>query len=136
MLSQDFIERFSKAIAQEEGYFVAGSIPQRANNPGDLGNGDIGNGVIQTGGPAGAAITIYATPSDGWSALYLKVRRMLSGASLVYTLDMSIEQVGQKWSDTPTWGENVAKILGVPATTTLAEMAQTDLLQQGQETIT
>lgn len=139
MLSEDLIKRFSEAVAHEEGFFVETrggkpDIPERANNPGDLSDeGDIGNGVIQTAGPNGAKITIYSTPSDGWAALARKVRRMLSGASEVYLLSMTVEQVGQKWSGTSTWGQNVAAFLGVPPTTTLAEIAQADLQQQGTE---
>jgi hypothetical protein len=137
MISQELIQKFSEAIAQAEGFYVQGSIPQRANNPGDTTDaGDVGNGVIQTGGPAGAKITIFSNVTDGWNELYRKVRRMLSGASEVYTLDLSIEQVGEKWSDTPTWGQDVAEILGVPATTTLAELAAADLKSQGLENAT
>jgi hypothetical protein len=136
MISNAFIQKFAQAIARTEGFYVANSVPQRARNPGDLANGDIGNGVIQTSGPAGAGITIYSNDIDGWNDLYLKLRRMLSGASEVYTLDLSIEQVGEKWSDTPTWGQDVAEILGVPATTTLAELAAADLKSQGLENAT
>jgi hypothetical protein len=139
MLSQALIERFSQAIARTEGFYVTDpalipTVPQRANNPLDItDDGDIGNGVIHTSGPAGAGITIYSNVTDGWNAGYRKVRRMLSGASEVYTLDLTIEQVGEKWSDTSTWGQDVAEFLAVPPTTTLAELAQADLQSQGQE---
>lgn len=139
MLSQALIERFSQAIARTEGFYVTDpalipTIPQCANNPLDITDeGNIGNGVIQTSGPAGAGITIYSNVTDGWNAGYRKVRRMLSGASEVYLLSMNLEEVGEKWSDTPTWGQDVAEFLGVPVTTTLAELAQTDLQSQGQE---
>jgi hypothetical protein len=121
MTPQNLIQAFANAVAHEEGFFVEGSIPQRANNPGDLGNGDIGNGVIQTEGPNGVGITIYTTAEDGWNALLNKVARMLNGSSEVYLLSMTIQQVGSKYSGSATWGENVAKMLGVTPQTTLAE---------------
>jgi len=137
MLSEDLVIRFSQAIAKAEGFYVAGSVPQRANNPGDTTDaGDVGNGVIQTGGPNGAKITIFSNLTDGWNELYRKVRRMLSGASEVYLLSMTIEEVGMKYSGDPNWGINVAESLGVQPTTTLAEIAQADLQAQGQETAT
>lgn len=131
MISEALISKLSVAIADEEGFYVEGSVPQRANNPFDLTDeGNIGNGVIQTGGPAGAAITIYATPADGWAAGARKLRRMLSGASLVYLLSMSIEEVGMKWSEDPNWGKNVAAKLGVSPDTTLEQLVQADLASQ------
>jgi hypothetical protein len=143
VISQELIQRFSEAIARAEGFYTQGSVPQRANNPGDTTDaGDVGNGVIQTGGPNGAKITIFSNVTDGWNELYRKVRRMLSGASEVYTLAMSVEEVGMKYSDDPNWGVNVSAALGtvgalaVTPATTLAEIAQADLQAQGQETIT
>ena len=32
----DFLYKLASAIATEEGFFVAGSLPQRMNNPGDI----------------------------------------------------------------------------------------------------
>jgi len=128
MISEQFIQRMSEAIADEEGFGIPDSVPTRASNPGDLTDDkDVGLGVIQTSGPAGAGITIYATPADGWAALARKLRRMLSGASEVYLLSMSIEEVGMKWSDDPNWGKNVAAKLGVTPDTTLAELAAANL---------
>jgi hypothetical protein len=137
MISDSLIQRFSQAIATTEGFYVSGSVPQRANNPGDTTDaGDVGNGVIQTDGPNGAKITIFSNATDGWNELYRKVRRMLSGASEVYLLSMTVEEVGMKYSGDANWGKNVATALGVQPTTTLAEIAQADLQAQGQETAT
>jgi hypothetical protein len=121
MTSESLIQQFATAIAKEEGFYIEGSIPQRARNPGDLGNGDIGNGVIQTEGPNGVGITIYSTVEDGWNALLNKVARMLNGSSEVYTLGMTIVEVGLKWSGNPQWGINVAAMLHVDPSTTLAQ---------------
>ena len=137
MISESLIERFAQAIAHEEGFYIEGSVPQRANNPGDTTDaGDVGNGFIQTGGPNGAKITIFSNVTDGWNELFRKVRRMLSGASEVYTLNLTMEQVGIKYSGDPNWGPNVAArltpvgALTVTGATTLAEIAQADLQAQ------
>ena len=148
MISESLIERFAQAIAHEEGFFAdtrggKSDVPERAHNPGDLtDDGDIGNGFIQTSGPNGAKITIYSTDADGWNALFRKVRRMLSGASAVYVLSLTMEQVGIKYSGDPNWGPNVAArvtpvgALTVTGATTLAEIAQADLQAQGTENAT
>jgi hypothetical protein len=131
MVSDDLVLKFSRAIAKEEGFYVPNSVPNRAHNPGDLtDDGDVGFGTIQTQGPHGAKITIYANEARGWDALYHKVRRMLNGASHTYTLDLSIMQVAIKWSGDPAWARNVAKSLGVDTQTTLATIADADHKRQ------
>ena len=131
MVSDELILKISRAIAQEEGFNVANSVPQRAHNPGDLtDDGDVGLGTVQTSGPHGAKITIYATDADGWAALYRKVRRMLSGASHTYTPELSLIQVGLKWAGDPNWGRNVADVLGIDPQMTLAEIASEDMKRQ------
>ena len=132
MVSEELILKFSRAIAKEEGFLVPNSVPNRANNPGDLtDDGDVGFGTVETKGPHGAKITVYGTAVDGWAALYRKVRRMLSGASHTYTLEMTVMEVALKWSGDPTWARNVAAELGVDTRTTLAEIAQADIKRQG-----
>jgi hypothetical protein len=143
MISDSLIKRFAEAIAKQEGFYVEGSVPQRANNPTDLtDDGDVGYGTIQTSGPDGSKITIYPNVNDGWAAAYRKFRRMLSGASEVYTLALSMEEVGLKYSGDPNWGTNVAELLSpvgaltVTGQTTLAEIANADLQAQGTESAT
>lgn len=139
MTPETLINAFATAVAHEEGFFVAGSVPQRCNNPCDLTDeGNVGYGVDQTGGPDGAKITIYPNVEAGWQAAYKKIARMLNGASTVYTLDMTILEVGLKWSGTAQWGINVAQMLGVNQMTTLAQfvsqgMTNHDNVQQATE---
>jgi hypothetical protein len=124
MVSDDLVNRFSEAIARAEGFYVADSVPARAHNPGDLtDDGDIGLGVIQTSGAFGAKITVYATDEDGWTALRHKLRRMLNGASTVYTPDLTLMEMALKYSGSADWAFNVAKDLGVDTRMTLAELS-------------
>lgn len=133
MISEELILKMANAIAKAEGFGEAGAVQTRAHNPGDLtDDGDLGLGVIHTSGPHGAAITIYATDADGWAALYRKVRRMLSGASHTYTLNLTLMECGLKWSGDPSWSRNVAAALGFDPSITLAAIAADDLKRQGQ----
>jgi hypothetical protein len=131
MVSDTLVVKFSEAIAKAEGFYVPNSVPARAHNPGDLtDDGDVGLGFIQTAGSFGAKITVYATDADGWTALYKKVRRMLNGASKVYTLDMTLMEVAIKYSGDAAWATNVAKDLGVDTRTSLAQLAFLDSQRQ------
>jgi len=124
--SYDLINRVSKAIAVAEGYGKPGPT-QHANNPGNItDDGDVGCGCVQTEGRHGATITIYPTPDAGWAALERKVRRMLTGASHTYTLDMTVMEVALKWSGDPNWGLNVAQCLQVAPDMTLATIVAND----------
>ncbi len=124
MIADAFVEKFAQAIAKAEGFYVPDSVPARAHNPGDLtDDGDVGHGFIQTSGPNGAAITVYATDEDGWEALRKKLRRMLDGRSSVYPLDLTIMEVAIKYSGDANWAFNVAKSLGVDTRMTLAELS-------------
>lgn len=110
-------DTLAQAIARAEGFYVAGSIPQRANNPGDLEVGDVGHGKL------GEGITVFANPQAGWQALYHQVDRMLLGLSKVYLPSMTLAQVGMKYSGDPNWAKNVAEALGVDESITLAQLA-------------
>lgn len=108
----------AKAIATAEGFFVQGAIPQLANNPGDLRLGDVGHGML------GEGITVFGNVEAGWAALHTQVQRMLTGRSLYYKPQMTIAEVGLKYSGgDPNWGKNVAATLKVPESMTLAELA-------------
>ena len=131
MVSEELVKRFAEAVARAEGYGVPDSVPTQAKNPGDLSDdGDIGNGVIQTSGPFGAKITVYATDEDGWAALYKKVRRMLEGRSKTYPQDLTLMEVALKYAGSPLWAANVARSLGVDTRATLAEIAAKGQVQQ------
>ncbi len=119
----DEVLKFAKAISVAEGFGQPEAIPTLGNNPGDLTGGDTGS--FQTMGVMNAeGVVRFTNIDDGWTALYMKVNRMLSGKSLVYPLTLTLEQVGLKYSGgDPNWSKNVAEYLGVPEKTTLAEIA-------------
>lgn len=104
----------AQAIARAEGYYITGSVPNRANNPGDL---KLGGTTIANG------ITVFDSPDSGWNALYRQLYLILTGRSSYYNLDMSITEMGRIWTATvaeqSAWSNNVAGSLGVPASTPL-----------------
>lgn len=99
--------QFAAAIAQAEGYGVAGALPTRNNNPGDLKG--------WPGVPADAnGYSVFPTAQAGWNALQQQLDDIAAGESSYYTPDMTIAQMGQIWAGgDPNWAANVAAALGV-----------------------
>ena len=61
------VNDLAQSIAQYEGYYTAGSIAQRFNNPGNLrswGSTPVVNGYA-----------LFATPEEGWAALRAQVQK-------------------------------------------------------------
>jgi hypothetical protein len=114
------IAAFARAIATAEGFYVAGSIPRLANNPGNL--------VLPnwTGKTLGSErISVFASVEEGWQRLYRQLALIVAGQSRVYSLDMTIAEMGNKWAPGGSmnlpgaWASNVARMLEVPPTATL-----------------
>lgn len=107
------IGAFANAIARAEGYGSAGTIPTRANNPGDL--------VL--GGPSiGAGITVFDTIEDGWNALYDQLAAIRDRRSGNFWPEMTIAQMGQTWAGASSWASNVAAALGVSTSTPIGSL--------------
>lgn len=106
------VMRMAQAIARAEGYGVPNAIPTLRNNPGN---------IRSTSPPY--EIRTYATPDEGWAALYRQVARMLAGSSL-YPATWTIEQVAQRYTGEAAymnWARNVARFLGVSTTTVFSQ---------------
>jgi hypothetical protein len=106
------IERIARAIARAEGYGVPGAIPTVRNNPGNIKGSD---GVIKT----------YATPEEGWAALYRQVTMMFTGESRFYNASMTLAEIARIYTGEARymdWANNVAKFLGVTPQTRLIEV--------------
>lgn len=104
------IKAAARAIAKAEGFYVAGSIPQRANNPGDL------KPPNWTGPTLGNGIAVYASADAGWSALYKQLYIIVTGGSSRYTLDDTILDMARTWTggdNAGAWARQVASQLGV-----------------------
>lgn len=117
-------ETLARAIAKAEGFGIAGALPTRINNPGDMELGDRGWGTE-------AAKTIYEKASwdatfddkaDGCSALWRECFAILSGASHDYEPTMTFFQLAQEWTggDKPSaWAAIVCGELGTEPEMTL-----------------
>jgi hypothetical protein len=118
------VKKISQAIATAEGFYTNGSLPQRANNPGDLERGDIGHGLINSK-------TVYASASDGWTALYKQVEAMLDNSSAIYGPTWTIQDVANEYvsgqqsptTDSTQWAQNVANTLGVDIDTQIGQIS-------------
>ena len=125
-IPQTLIESVAQAIATAEGFYSDGSIPQQANNPGDIADNGFTSWTGDTGGRLtsgnGSAIIIFDSVSDGWNALYKLVNTILSGGGS-YSTSMTLSDLGSTYADDPVnWPVNVAHVLGVPVTTTIAQL--------------
>jgi hypothetical protein len=113
------VQKIAQAIARAEGFYVQGSIPQRANNPGDLELGDLGNGTI-------SGKTVFPSASQGWQRLYVQVQGMLDGSSKIYGPDWTIQDVASTYTgndNASSWAQNVADYLGVGTDTQLGQIS-------------
>lgn len=113
------VQAIAKAVARAEGFYAQGSVPQRANNPGDLELGDIGYGTI-------AGKTIYSSPSQGWSALYRVIEGWLDGTSKIYGPDWTIADIANTYTggdNAANWAQNVADSLGVGTDTPIGQVS-------------
>jgi hypothetical protein len=113
------IQKIAEGIATAEGYFVAGSRPNRNNNPGDL-TLDLGFPSIGKDG----MFVIFATAEDGWNALRRQVSLMLSNQSQIYNSAMSIFDVASRYTttDVAAWASTVAQYVGVDVSTPLNQI--------------
>lgn len=112
------LKRFAEAIAFAEGWYVVGSIPQRLNNPGDLKT----SGIPSIGQDAQGHLH-FASPDDGWRALYRQLQIIVDGKSAHYSLGMTILQMGDKYAPgSVSWPRNVAARLNVSTGTRLREV--------------
>ena len=128
------------AISIAEGFYVAGSVPARCHNPCDLELGDRGWGVDN-----GKTIFAMADPdtamddrTDGWAAARRECLAILSGASFVYNVNMTFEEVAAKYTggDNPgAWSRIVCEKLNVSPMDTLAEWVKASSLQPAAPTL-
>lgn len=111
---------FAEAIARAEGFYLAGSIPAKTNNPGDL-------KLPNTATYGSSGITVFATAAEGWAALYRQLWLISTGRSSYYRNTMTIRQMGDVYAPSAdrnipgAWATNVAKYLGVSVDTPIGQ---------------
>ena len=111
------VQAIAEAIAHAEGFGVAGALPTRAHNPGDLKLGDIGFGAIN-------GKTVFSSDNDGWNALRKQIQLMISGESSYYQPTDTWRAIANTWvgtSDYVNWMNTVTGDLGVDPDSTLGD---------------
>jgi len=121
------VDELARAIATAEGFFVPGSLPNRANNPGSLGPMDT-SPKFPVVNARGSQVSMLPNVELGWEFLKKKIRRMLRGESRVFSLDDTFWDLGFKYvggsqfpEDAKNWTRNVTRRLGVDPDLTLRE---------------
>jgi hypothetical protein len=95
-LSPTGMQALARAIATQEGFWTAGSIPQRQMNPGDI-------------SPGGGQPATYGSVEEGWNALFDQLA--------TYDPDQTLAEVGGGgrgrggYATDPNWAAGVAKHL-------------------------
>lgn len=115
----DRIWDICRAIAYAEGAEVAGDIPDRLNNPGDISDwaGTYGSQYAD-----GSGVTTFPSKQIGWQKLYDKWWNIVNGGSSEYSPSMTWTQIAQVWAgDWQDWVNNVTAHLGVSANSTVAD---------------
>jgi hypothetical protein len=117
--SGDRIWLVCHAIALAEGANISGSVPDNANNPGDISDGFNTYGGTNVDG---SNVTQFPDKNTGWQWLYNKISAIVNGTSHSYSATESWNSFGQKWSgDWKTWVTNVTGTLGVSPTSSLQD---------------
>jgi hypothetical protein len=113
-------QKIAEAIATAEGFYVAGSRPQRNHNPGDMTADLVGKATGKDG-----MFVVYDNDQDGWSNLYAQVNAWLNGTSRHAGPDSTIADISKFYTTTEQdiWAVNVAGSLGVPVDTTIGSVA-------------
>lgn len=109
-----------RAIANQEGASIAGTVPDRLNNPGDISDGSLTFGAEFH---SGSSVTHFPNKDTGWQWLYDKIKNAASGSSIVYRPSMDFYDIGAIWAppNANSWAEGVAYFLGVDPSTTLGQ---------------
>ena len=104
------VVQFAHAIAQAEGFYVKGSIPNRCHNAGDLKGTNFPN---QIGVCKGGHVK-FKTDAEGWAALYHQIEKIQDGTSTKYTNRATFRQVAKTYAQNyRPWLKIVTKTLQV-----------------------
>lgn len=115
----DPTQALAEAIATAEGFYVAGSRPQRDNNPGDMTQDLIGRGVGMDG-----AFIVYASAQDGFDNLKAQITKWFDGSSANADGSSTIADISSFYTanDQDSWAANVAAKLGVSVDTPISDI--------------
>jgi len=104
------LSNFAAAIGHAEGFFNAGTRPNRNNNPGDF---ILAPPATAYTDKSDGTYAIFDSVADGWQALEDELDLIRRGVSHNYTKTMTFEQMAQKYSPDgwQNWAANVSSFL-------------------------
>ena len=115
----DRIWSVARAIAIAEGANVAGSNPDKLNNPGDISDG---SQTFPSEFHTGSNVTHFPDKETGWNWLYKKLNNIAQGKSHVFSPMMTWTEFAQVYAgDWQNWVQNVTRELGVDPDSTFGD---------------
>ena len=130
----------AESIARHEGFFIANSIAQRNNSPGNIVFGELakkhGATKFWKHPKTKHEFAIFPTLNDGWAALEELLTNAMTGKSKIYSPDMTILQFFTKYSpvrnskgeviSNVNYAADVAKRVGVSINTKIKDLLETE----------
>jgi len=96
--------KLAHVIAIQEGFYKAGTVARRNNNPGNL----VYVGQSKAIGQDKNGFCIFATEQDGWDALYFQLMLIFDGKSRYYSPEMTIREFVDVYASSSPYPERVA----------------------------
>lgn len=114
------IARVAHAIAQTEGFWVKGSIPNRYHNPGDI-RSRLRHAYEGQIGLNRSGYVIFKADQFGWQALYEQIRKVINDDSAYYNREMTFAQIAKVYATSANWPKTFCKILKISPRLTFDE---------------
>lgn len=104
-----------------------GNIPQRNKNPGNVKQGGLADSLAV--GVDSQGHLIFPDEQTGFEAMKRDIEAKISGQSRYLPANPTLEQLGKVYAEDPNWPKSVAKILGVPTSTSTRMIPINSLIQ-------
>jgi hypothetical protein len=114
------VELLACAIATQEGWFLAGSLPSLRNNPGDLRFAGQAGASVPAGASQPRPIAQFASQALGTTALFRQIWLQVAEGQ-------TVRQIISQWApanenDTSAYLKNVLRWTGLPADVPVLEL--------------
>src|SRR5208282_4381440 len=114
------VARLAHAIAATEGFYRAGTLPNRLHNPGDIRSRSKHAYEGQVGLNRSGYV-IFKSDQFGWAALYQQIRKVLDDDSAYYNREMTFAEIARVYASSPQWPKTLCKILKISPRLTFDE---------------
>jgi hypothetical protein len=114
------VARLAHAIAATEGFYHAGTIPNRYHNPGDI-RSHSRHAYEGQVGLNRSGYVIFSSDQFGWAVLYEQIRKVLDDDSAYYNREMTFAEIAKIYATSPNWPKTLCKILKISPRLTFDE---------------